>query len=148
MRRPWPWLMLFACSHAAGPSTAARPTPEGPAAVSMPPSSPPPAPPPDPRYYTAEKVPDPLSCTDDKECLSDSIVDPGTGCCPVSGEPMPQTWVWHAWVIEHRLSPDCRAARCTPVAVPADLPRACLLEARCELGRCRNTCGAGDAGVR
>lgn len=153
MSRLWLLVLLFvwaACSHEARPAPAAPgKTPETAAAESLPPAQPMPRTvPPDPRYYAPAKAPDPLSCLADKDCIADIIVDTSAGCCVAQSDPMPQTWAWHAWVTEHRLSPDCEDAKCKPVAVPATLPRACLLEARCEDKRCTNTCAASDAGVR
>jgi hypothetical protein len=107
--------------------------------------------PPDPRYFAPAPAPDPLSCREDKDCISDTIVDTQNGCCIQETEPMPQTWSWHAWVAEHRMTGDCHKIHCKPVAVPIKLPKACLLEAHCASGRCDNTCSsaeARDAGVK
>jgi len=144
-------LLLVACSHEArpAPTPAQGKPPEKAAAEALPPAQPMPRTiPPDPRYYAPANAPDPLSCLADKDCISDITVDTETGCCVAQSDPMPQTWAWHAWVTEHRLSPDCRDAQCKPVAVPATLPRACLLEAHCNNGRCSNGCAVDDAGVR
>jgi len=145
-------LLMIGCSHA--PEARVKPpaapaTPAQAADQSLPPAAGLPRTiPRDPRYYAPREAPDPLACRDDKDCISDTIVDAKAGCCVVESDPMPQTWAWHAWVTEHRMSPSCDDAKCQPVAVPDNLPRACLLEARCQAGRCDTRCETGDTGVK
>ncbi len=151
-RALWLLALLCACSHSekterADQRPAAAATQHGDAGV-LPPDQRevPRTIPPDPRYYTAATAPDPLACRADKDCIADTIVDPGHGCCVQGGDPMPQTWAWHAWATEHRMSSSCEDVHCDPVPVPDKMPRACVLEARCIANRCSTSC-TGDAGV-
>lgn len=128
--------LLLGCSHAA-PSSITAPQSQPSSAMGTPPASRP-AVTRDPRYYVAEGAPDPLLCAADKECIGDVVVD-STGCCVVAGEPLPQTWAWHTWVTERRLSDACHDVHCAPLPVPS-MPRACSLRARCLAGRCAASC--------
>ena len=135
-------LLLVACSHAEKPPasapasapTAAQPPDGGPVAPARPLVTH------DPRYYTEAGAPDPLVCANDKECIGDTVTDPG-GCCVIAGDPLPQTWAWHSWITERRMSDRCHDAKCAAVPVPPSMPRACLFEAHCVNGRCANSCG-------
>jgi hypothetical protein len=137
-------LALFACSHAErNERSIRRPvSPEHAAVTELPPDERglPAAVPADPRFFKSTAAPDPLSCRADKDCITDTLVDTQRGCCVIKGDPLPQTWSWHAWATEHRLSSECHEVKCEPVAVPDGLPRACLLEARCLAGRCQSSC--------
>lgn len=147
------WLFAFLCVACSSSETSRRPLPRPSetkpveSAAAMPPAGGLPRTiPADPRYYAPAGAPDPLSCRDDKDCISDTIVDTQNGCCVQQSDPMPQTWAWHAWIAEHRMAGDCHKTDCKPVAVPDKLPKACLLEAQCANGRCDNTCGGSSAG--
>ena len=132
-------LVLAACSHTEKPPAAATPSTAPAASRPAAADAGPRAPTHDPRYYAEAGAPDPLACANDKDCIGDTVVDPG-GCCVVAGDPLPQTWAWHTWITERRMSQACHDAKCTPVPVPPSMPRACLLEARCVSGVCRNSC--------
>jgi hypothetical protein len=136
-------ILVVACSHADRPTPAAsRPaSAPAPAADAGPIAAPRPLVTHDPRYFTEQGAPDPLACTNDKDCIGDTVVDKG-GCCVVAGDPLPQTWAWHTWITERRMSETCHEAKCPPVPVPPSMPQACLLEARCVGGACQNSCAA------
>jgi hypothetical protein len=90
------------------------------------------------RYYVEPGAPDPLACTEDKQCIGDTVTDAG-GCCIRSSEAFPQTWPWHTWLSERRMSAACKSVKC-PALPPPEPPPDCAFETRCDKGRCRNSC--------
>jgi hypothetical protein len=90
-------------------------------------------------YFVAEGAPDPRVCARDTDCIGDSVPDQ-TGCCVRDLEPKPQTWAWHAWIAERRMSQQCDGVKCAPLPVGRRAPEICKLEARCASGRCVNGC--------
>ena len=89
-------------------------------------------------YFVDEGAPDPIACREDKDCIGDTVPD-DTGCCVRSSDPLPQTWVWHTWMTERRLSGSCGEVKCPPLPV-AKMPDLCKLKVRCAADRCVNTC--------
>src|SRR5262249_21711179 len=112
-------MLLIACSHAERASSPSTLPESAPAPIPDP--GPVGAPRPlvthDPRDFTEAGGPDPLACGNDKDCIGDTVVDSG-GCCVVTGDPLPQTWAWHTWITERRMSAKCHDAKCSPVPVP------------------------------
>ncbi len=92
----------------------------------------------DERYYVVEGAPHPLACTTDRECIGDNVTDE-TGCCVRSADTHPQTWEWHAWVTQRRLSQDCDKVTCAPIPVTA-MPKICRLDVFCRAGQCADRC--------
>jgi hypothetical protein len=107
-------LLLACCSHPVRPPLANTP----PAVVSA--ASGP--------YFTTGGAPDPLACKADKECLGDTITDAG-GCCVPSPLPWPQTWAYHTWLSNRRMSDACKSIKC-PDLPPPEEPEHCR---RCAL---------------
>jgi hypothetical protein len=89
-------------------------------------------------YFVDEGAPDPLACRADKDCIGDTVPD-DTGCCVRSSDAVPQTWVWHTWMTERRLSGKCDEVKCPPIPV-GKIPEQCKLEVKCVSSRCANTC--------
>lgn len=90
------------------------------------------------RYFVDEGAPHPIACTEDKDCIGDTVPDE-TGCCVRSSDAYPQTFAWHAWSTRRRLSPACDEVKCPPLPVPS-MPEVCRLNVECEGGTCKNTC--------
>jgi hypothetical protein len=90
------------------------------------------------RYFVDQGAPHPIACTQDKDCIGDTVPDE-TGCCVRSSDAYPQTFAWHAWSTRRRLSPACDEVKCPPLPVPS-MPEVCRLNVECEAGVCRNTC--------
>lgn len=96
-------------------------------------------------YFVDEGAPDPLACRDDRDCIGDTVPD-DTGCCVRNPDPRPQTWAWHTWMTERRLSGKCDEVKCPP-SPHARMPEICKLQVKCIGGRCASTCTSGqDAG--
>jgi hypothetical protein len=96
------------------------------------------------RYFVDDGAPHPLACLRDKDCVGDTVPDE-TGCCVRSSEAYPQTWAWHSWVTDRRLSGGCEAVRCPPLPM-ASMPELCRLKVRCAERRCVNTCDSPEPG--
>jgi hypothetical protein len=89
-------------------------------------------------YYVEPGAPDPLACTEDKQCIGDTVTDAG-GCCIASAAAYPQTWPWHTWLSNRRMSATCKNVKC-PELPPPEPPPDCAFKTRCDHGRCRNSC--------
>jgi hypothetical protein len=92
------------------------------------------------RYFVLPGAPDPLACSQDKDCIGDTVTRPD-GCCVPDPSPWPQTWAWHTWLSERRMSPVCEAVHCPPTPIPSE-PEQCTFDVHCVSGKCANTCPA------
>jgi hypothetical protein len=92
----------------------------------------------DGRYYVEAGAPDPLACQVDKDCIGDTVTDEG-GCCIASPAPYPQTWPWHTWLSNRRMSATCKAVTCPPLPIPTEPPK-CAFDVHCQAGKCVNSC--------
>jgi hypothetical protein len=92
----------------------------------------------DDRYFVDEGAPDPRACAADKDCIGDSVPD-DTGCCVRSQEAFAQTWAWHTWIVDRRLTGSCAKVSCPPVPPPA-MPEMCRLKVRCQSRVCVDSC--------
>lgn len=90
------------------------------------------------RYFVTQGAPDPLACKADKECIADTVTG-DDGCCVISPQPWPQTWAWHTWISQRRMSAACKRVKCPPLPAPIP-PAQCYFDARCVKGRCQSSC--------
>lgn len=92
----------------------------------------------DDRYFVDEGAPHPQTCSEDKDCIGDTVPD-ATGCCVRSQEAFAQTWAWHTWIIDRRLAGGCTKVTCPPVPPPT-MPKMCRLQVRCVARVCVDGC--------
>lgn len=91
-------------------------------------------------YFSMEGAPDPLACKADSECIGDTVTR-DDGCCVMSSEPLPQTWAWHTWLSNRRMSEACKPMKC-PQPPPPSMPPDCSFKVKCVGGVCKNSCTA------
>lgn len=89
-------------------------------------------------YFSTAGAPDPLACSQDSECIGDTVTR-DDGCCVMSSEAVPQTWAWHTWLSNRRMSATCKAITC-PALGPPSPPPACAFKLKCVAGKCKNSC--------
>jgi hypothetical protein len=92
------------------------------------------------RYYVREGAPEPLACVNDRDCIGDTVTDE-TGCCVRTPDSYPQTWTWHAWLTQRRLSEDCDTVKCPPLP-SGGMPAMCRLDVHCVNSRCADSCAS------
>jgi hypothetical protein len=69
-------------------------------------------------YFVADSTPDPLACTADSDCIVDTVTLED-GCCIGSSAIFPQSWAWHTWISERRMSGARSNVSCPPVPPPS-----------------------------
>lgn len=91
-------------------------------------------------YFSMPGAPEPRACTTNADCIIDTAVS-SDGCCVREFGLHPQSWPWHTWVSQHRMSPACARAACPPPPspMPPD-PSDCHVQAQCVAGRCGDAC--------
>ena len=94
-------------------------------------------------FFMAEGAPSPLACTQDAECIVNSLPD-AQGCClDTSKVWVPQTTAYSYWHAQWQQR-NCADTTCPPPPLPYP-PEECRTAARCVDGRCTDSCGpAGD----
>ena len=105
--------------------------------------------PPSPGPFSAQGAPDPMTCTQDADCMGDTVLcnagqagqgfcpADGAGCCVVSSTPVAQNRAYRTWAMAWR-DKHCASVKC-PVFSPSR-PRDCEFAVRCVENTCQNTC--------
>ena len=91
-------------------------------------------------YFSMPGAPEPRACTASTDCIIDTAVS-SDGCCVREFGLHPQSWPWHTWVSQHRMSATCASAACPPPPNPVPPePGDCHMVAQCVAGRCGDAC--------
>jgi hypothetical protein len=90
------------------------------------------------RYFSEAGAPEPLACTQDSDCMGETVTNSG-GCCVDDPFPYAQTHAYHEWLQKRRQAPVCEKAGCPPPRPPPQPPD-CSFQVKCVAKKCKNSC--------